>query len=310
MLQIQLNYRLLIITLFFFSTNFSLANGFNISEVEENIFLHYGVHEDSSIKNQGDIANIGFIVGKKSVLIIDTGGTLEIAKNLLETVKNKTSLPISHVVITHGHPDHYLGSEIFKISNIQFIGHENLKRSINMNFNFYKTLQASSIEDQSILDIKPVFPDLEIKKNQTITVDLGGREVKIRAWESGHTDSDLSVYDVKSKILWTENIFVNRIPSVRASILGWKKNLEITSKMDINKIIPGHGKITTKDEALLPMLSYFRRMIKEIRTLHVKGINIETAQKEVAKDNKENWLLFNDYHISNVTKAYSELEWE
>ena len=310
MLQIQLSYRLLIITLFFFSTNFCLANSFNISEVEKNIFLHYGIHEDSSIKNQGDIANIGFIVGKKSVLIIDTGGTLEIAKNLLETVKNKTSLPISHVVITHGHPDHYLGSEIFKISNIQFIGHENLKRSINMNFNFYKTLQASSIEDQSILDIKPVFPDLEIKKNQTISVDLGDREVKIRAWESGHTDSDLSVYDVKSKILWTENIFVNRIPSVRASILGWKKNLEITSKMDINKIIPGHGKITTKDEALLPMLSYFRRMIKEIRTLHDKGINIETAQKEVAKDNKENWLLFNDYHISNVTKAYSELEWE
>lgn len=310
MLQIQLSYRLLIITLFYFSTNFCLANSFNISEVEKNIFLHYGIHEDSSIKNQGDIANIGFIVGKKSVLIIDTGGTLEIAKNLLETVKNKTSLPISHVVITHGHPDHYLGSEIFKISNIQFIGHENLKRSINMNFNFYKTLQASSIEDQSILDIKPVFPDLEIKKNQTISVDLGDREVKIRAWESGHTDSDLSVYDVKSKILWTENIFVNRIPSVRASILGWKKNLEITSKMDINKIIPGHGKITTKDEALLPMLSYFRRMIKEIRTLHDKGINIETAQKEVAKDNKENWLLFNDYHISNVTKAYSELEWE
>ena len=310
MLQIQLSYRLLIVTLFFFSTNFCLANSFNINEVEENIFLHYGVHEDSSIKNQGDIANIGFIVGEKSVLIIDTGGTLEIAKNLLETVKNKTSLPISHVVITHGHPDHYLGSEIFKISNIQFIGHENLKRSINMNFNFYKTLQASSIENQSVLDIKPVFPDLEIKKNQTITVDLGGREVKIRAWESGHTDSDLSVYDVKSKILWTENIFVNRIPSVRASILGWKKNLEITSKMDINRIIPGHGKITTKDEALLPMLSYFRRMIKEIRTLHDKGINIETAQKEVAKDNKENWLLFNDYHISNVTKAYSELEWE
>lgn len=310
MLQIQLSYRLLIITLFYFSTNFCLANSFNISEVEKNIFLHYGIHEDSSIKNQGDIANIGFIVGKKSVLIIDTGGTLEIAKNLLETVKNKTSLPISHVVITHGHPDHYLGSEIFKISNIQFIGHENLKRSINMNFNFYKTLQASSIEDQSILDIKPVFPDLEIKKNQTISVDLGDREVKIRAWESGHTDSDLSVYDVKSKILWTENIFVNRIPSVRASILGWKKNLEITSKMDISKIIPGHGKITTKDEALLPMLSYFRRMIKEIRTLHDMGINIETAQKEVAKDNKENWLLFNDYHISNVTKAYSELEWE
>ena len=179
-----------------------------------------------------------------------------------------------------------------------------------MNFNFYKTLQASSIEDQSILSIKPVFPDLEIKKNQTLTINLGNREVDIRAWESGHTDSDLSVYDVKSKILWTENIFVNRIPSVRASILGWKKNLEITSEMDINKIIPGHGKIRTKDEALLPMLSYFKRMIDEIRILHQKGQDIETAQKEVAKENKENWLLFNDYHISNVTKAYSELEWE
>ena len=50
----------------------------------------------------------------------------------------------------------------------------------------------------------------------------------------------------KPRTLWTENIFIRRTPSIRASVKGWKKNLEETSKMDINLIIPGHGPVKKK----------------------------------------------------------------
>ena len=168
---------------------------------------------------------------------------------------------------------------------------------------------ATNVEDKSILKIQPVLPSLKVKKNEIIKIDLGDRVVQINAWESGHTDNDLSVLDINSKILWTENIFINRIPSIRASVLGWKKNLEKKMTMDILKIIPGHGKIREKKEAILPMLEYFNSIIKEVRVSHQKGISLEETLKNSKIKNK-NWLLFNQYHKTNLIKVYSELEWE
>ncbi|MBH43795.1 MAG: hypothetical protein CMP25_03270 [Rickettsiales bacterium] len=309
MLKILLSFSFIVLISYFKPQNLQ-SSEFSISEIDDNIFVHFGIQEDSNKTNKGDIANIGFIVGEKSVLVIDTGGTQKIAKNLLKKIKEKTSLPISHVVITHGHPDHYLGSSIFKNLQIPFIGHENLERSINMNFNFYKALQASNIEDKSILDIKPVFPDIKIKKNKIFKINLGNREIEIRAWNSGHTDSDLTIFDSRTLTLWTENIFVGRTPSIRASIIGWKKNLEEIQKIKIKQIVPGHGRVRRKEVALKPMFSYFERIINEVRQYHLDGKNIESAQENIAKDNLENWKLYKEYHQSNITKAYSELEWE
>ena len=309
MLKILLSFSLIALTSYLKPQNL-LSSEFSVSEIDDKIFVHFGAQENSNKTNKGDIANIGFIIGEKSVLVVDTGGTEKIAKNLLEKIKEKTNLPISHVVITHGHPDHYLGSAIFKNKQIPFIGHENLERSINMNFNFYKALQAANIEDKSILNIKPVFPEIKIKKNNVLKIDLGNREIQIRAWNSGHTDSDLTIFDSRTLTLWTENIFVGRTPSIRASIIGWKKNLEEIQKIKIKQIVPGHGRVRRKEVALKPMFSYFERIINEVRQYHLDGKNIESAQENIAKDNLENWKLYKEYHQSNITKAYSELEWE
>ena len=58
------------------------------------------------------------------------------------------------------------------------------------------------------------------------------------------------------------------------------------------------------------MFSYFERIINEVRQYHLEGKTIESAQKNIARENIENWKLYKEYHQSNVTKAYSELEWE
>ena len=77
MLQTQLNYSSFFFILIF--PFFCFSFDFNLSEIEKDFFVHFGVQEDSNRKNKGDIANLGFIIGKKSVLVIDTGGTIEIA---------------------------------------------------------------------------------------------------------------------------------------------------------------------------------------------------------------------------------------
>ena len=53
------------------------------------MFVHYGLQDDSNKVNKGDIANIGFIIGTKSIMVIDTGGTKSIGQNLLKKNKKK-----------------------------------------------------------------------------------------------------------------------------------------------------------------------------------------------------------------------------
>ena len=292
--------------LFFFDASVS----FDLEKVADGIYVHYGKQSDSNFKNLGDIANIGFIVGQKSIAVIDTGGTPNIGKTFKQKIKETSNLPISHIIITHAHPDHFFGTEEFYNNDVQIIGHKKLKRALLSNFDFYKNLQFILTGEENIKKSKLILPNTYVEENESLTIDLGGRKILLKAWKSGHTDNDLSVYDHKTRVFWSENIFVRRTPSIRASIKGWKRNLEEISKMDIEIIVPGHGKATTKLKALEPMNNYFNRILDETRNFHKSNGKLKDAQKKIAKSNRENWLLFDSYHISNVTKAYTELEWE
>ena len=270
----------------------------------------FGEQEDSNMLNKGDIANIGFIVGKNSIAVIDTGSSVKIGKEMLKKIKEISTVPISHIIITHAHPDHFFGTEAFMKNKPTIIGHQNLNRSLLNNFDFYKALQFNLTKDESIKSTKLFLADKLVEKNKSLKINLGDRNLIIKAWPSGHTDNDLSVYDENSKIFWSENIFVDRVPSIRASIKGWHKNLIEILKLDIKKIIPGHGPILSKKEAITPMLNYFDQLINEVRGFHKENKSLDYVLKNIAKDNKQKWLLYEEYHMTNTTKTFTELEWE
>lgn len=303
--------KLLILFYLFSPNNISTLELF-FSEAKPGLFVHYGKHQDSDHKNLGDIANIIFIVGKKSVMLVDTGSSPEIGDKVLKEIKKRTSLPISHVVISHGHPDHFLGLSSFieEESVRQIIGHQKLSRSLILNFDFYVNQNYQLTKDNSLKRAILVLPNTTVKSGEYLNIDLGERIIQIKAWRSGHTDNDLSIYDKKTKTIITENIFVERIPSISASILGWTKTLEEMFKMEFEFAIPGHGNIKNKEEAIKPMLSYFKELIEQVRLFHKENQSLDYAIKNTMPENKYNWKLFDLYHKRNVSRAFSELEWE
>ena len=301
------------VSLFLFFTivlNLYNAESLEFKNLDDGVYVHFGKQEDSNKNNLGDISNFGFIVGSKSIAVIDSGASVKLASEMLKKIKKTSNLPISHVIITHSHPDHFLGTEALMAENPIVIGHEKLNRSMINNFEFYKNLQFSLTEDKSLKSTKLILAEKLIKIDAIHKIDLGDRKLSIKAWSSGHTDNDLSIYDEKTKIFWSENIFVDRTPSIRASIKGWKKNLEDTLDLDIKKIVPGHGPVLSKNKAIMPMLNYFNTLIEEVREFHKSQKSLKYVLDNISKDNNENWILFEEYHMANVTKTYTELEWE
>ena len=85
-----------------------------VDEVAHGIFVHQGATLALDAPGHDDIANIGFVVGKRCVAVIDTGGSVRTGRALRESVVERTKVPICYVINTHVHVDHVLGNAAFK----------------------------------------------------------------------------------------------------------------------------------------------------------------------------------------------------
>ena len=66
---------------------------FPTDEVAAGIHIRRGIDEDATRANDGAIANIGFIVGRDAVAVMDPGGSLVDGQRLRATIRKATSLP-------------------------------------------------------------------------------------------------------------------------------------------------------------------------------------------------------------------------
>ena len=134
---------------------------------------------------------IGLVDGGSGTLVIDTGTTLVEAAAIEADIGQIAGCPVTHVVLTHKHFDHVLGSS-------QFAGAEILCAPEVVEYLSAETqgLRAHALSygadaaevDRAIAALNP--PQHGIYDT---VLDLGGRSVTITHLGSGHTTADLVV---------------------------------------------------------------------------------------------------------------------
>lgn len=279
-----------------------------MQEVAPGIWVRQGVHEEATVANQDGIANIGFIIGRESVAVMDPGGSLVDGQRLRTALRARTDLPIRWVVMTHLHPDHVFGAEAFADDNPTFVGHARMAGMLVQRGEFYRNALADVLGIEAAGDYAK--PGLLV--SDTAELDLGGRVLQLRAHPTAHTDNDLSILDPQTGTLWLGDLlFVDRIPAVDGSILGWLQQTAGLRSVPARQAVPGHGPVVVPwPSAADAQEHYLGGVVRDIRAMIRKGSDIETAVATVGQSERSNWLLFDDYNGRNVTIAFKELEWE
>lgn len=280
---------------------------FSVNEVVPGIFLHEGRHEEMSSANQGDIVNCGYVVGRDAVAVIDPGGSVQTARLLRESIRQHTNLPIRFVVLTHIHPDHIAGLAAFA-DVPQVVAHHHYPRALAQRGDFYldRFPELFGSDRQASLRV----PDLLV--NDTMSIDLGERRLTLQAWSTGHTDNDLTVLDEMTDTLFASDLlFSTRTPSVDGSLIGWLSVLEELARKPRHLVIPGHGSPASLDLILIPQRRYLSALRDGVRLRLGRGESLAQVVEDAQRDaNVWQWQLFDRVHPMNITKAYTELEWE
>ena len=286
---------------------------FAIRPVGDGIYLHEGKHERPSPANGGDIANMIFVVGDERVLVFDSGYAPYLGSALKAAVASVTDKPIAYVVNSHIHPDHMFGNAPLDQQGVTFVGHHGLPTAFERVGPYYLRGLAENIGSIAAQGARLIAPSILVNDKPTL-LDLGGRTVRIEAWQPAHTYADVTAFDDKSGLLMTGDlVFDEHVPTFDGSTLGWISVLEVLRAYDCRGIIPGHGKAYTSDGWTQPidaMLTYLNTVVKDVRALIARNATIDEAVMQAGQSQKDAWALFDHYHPGNVTFAFAELEWE
>ncbi|MFD1344730.1 quinoprotein relay system zinc metallohydrolase 2 [Litorisediminicola beolgyonensis] len=281
-----------------------------VNEVAPGLFVHAGVVQEPDAANGGDVANLGFVISSTGVAVIDTGSTRAVGEGLWRAIRARTDLPVTHVILTHMHPDHVLGVSVFADAGAEVVGHEALPRALaDRRENYLESLERLVGAGSFIgTDTRAVT----LPVTGTVPLDLGDRVLELTAWPPAHTGTDLTVLDRDSGVMFAGDLVFDRhTPALDGSLLGWQGVMARLTDLDLTGIVPGHGAARLDwPEGAAPMVRYLDTLARDTRAAISAGQRLGDAIQVIAQGERDAWELFDAYNPRNATVAFTELEWE
>jgi len=252
------------------------------------------------------MSNSCYLKTKGSYVVIDSGPTYQFAKQSYQAMSKIAKLPVSTVINTHYHDDHWLGNSYFKEQfTAKLIGTE-LQNST------YKKGMSVRIQKMTSPEIfaKTVILPLDETVTSKKILQIGGKTITIiPVGTKAHTAEDLFVWFADEKVIFSGDLVMNgRITSNRdGSVLGQLKAHQMINQAAWKVLIPGHGYMTGK-KAMEESAFYFKLLKERVGKAVDDDIGADEVTKVITLPEFKDKAMYNILNKRNIFDAYSELE--
>ena len=239
--------------------------GATLVKISDSVYSYVDIKEPAAQNSFG--ANSGIIIGKEFIVAVDSLISAKEAKRFIKDIQKVSKKPVKFLINTHYHLDHSLGNSEFAKLGAVIISQENDRQNQEKaGAGMMEYARKSGLTDGDLKGTKTTFPILTFKER--LTLDLGNNLVEVVFPGPSHTSGSVLVHVPREKVMFAGDIlFTDRHPFLgNADIPGWVKVLDAMTAMDVEKIIPGHGPVSTKKDLadLKAYLLIFDQKAKEL----------------------------------------------
>jgi cyclase len=226
-----------------------------------------------------DSGNTTVIVGKRLVLVVDSGYLPSVAREDIAQIRHWTDKPVGYLVNTHYHNDHNNGNRAYldAFPALTIIAQEETRRDMDLiqpgniertpreyeaavaAYRQGKDENGQPLSEEDKAQALKVIPILEkvaadfrtivyqpptLTFTDRISIDLGDREVQVMHLGRGNTPGDAIAYLPKEKILVAGDLLVEPLPYVGDGYPAeWVMTLHKLAALNATTIVPGHGAV-------------------------------------------------------------------
>jgi len=291
------------------------------------------------IKGAG--CNVVLWVTDEGLLLADSGERPGMGSEIMAKVRELSYQSVRYLVFTHYH--HIIGAEEF-LPSATVMAHARTRDNIPL---YRRTLtdlfdksihelevKAGTLKSARVAELKKVQAQLALRKKQRkdierqrdilpqvtfetkVTIHLGSRTAELLHFGPGHTNGDVIIYFPEEKaayvgdLLYT-NGWVPRLDGdAGCSSANWLKIFGLIGRLDVEKIVPGHGDVTDL-EGFLRISKVFADYLMDLRAeVHkriARGDSLERIKAEMTLPKYRHMGMADTLLPWNIEGAYREI---
>ncbi|MEZ5536350.1 MAG: quinoprotein relay system zinc metallohydrolase 1 [Thiolinea sp.] len=272
-------------------------------EIAENTYLFEGKTEDFSRKNGGYIVNTAFIVTDDGVVIIDSGPSRRFAEQQRAAIAAITDKPILRVYITHHHPDHFLGNQVYEDVPVYALANTitGIQRDGEMfTDNMYRMVGDWMRGTKVTAPTQAVQPGVE---------EVGGHELELIDMQ-GHTAADLVIFDRTTGVLFAGDLVFNQRAATtpHAVVDDWLQSLQKLKTLPFKMLVPGHGGVTTDSAPIAQTKDYLEWLVAILQEGAESGMDMAEIMQTPIPERFQSVSLVRIELQRSVTHLFPALE--
>jgi len=252
-----------------------------LTKIADNVYSYVG--EKDASPSRSFAANAGIVIGRDGILVVDTLISAKEAQRFLADIRKVSDKPIKYVVNTHTHLDHAFGNCVFAKLGAVVISHSADRKLLErVGEATLKNIAKFGLKPEDMAGTEIVLPQLSF--SDRLTIDLGGETVELIRVAPSHTEGSVIAYLPAKKLLFAGDILFTDFHPYLADgdIPGWTRTLDALLAMDVERIIPGHGPLSTKKD-LREMKEYLLLFDAKARELSAVSLDADAIAAEMKK---------------------------
>lgn len=179
--------------------------------LSQHVWMIYAPDGFPTPENQGLMCNVTFAITSEGVVMLDSGGSLQIGEMVIRQIRRLTDKPVVAVFNSHYHGDHWLANHAFEDAygkDLPIYAHPHTTREIRgVQGNLWRGL-LERWTNQATAGTRIVPPNHDVEHGAEF--DFGDLTLRVHHYGVAHTPGDICLEVVEDRLTYVGDVAMDR----------------------------------------------------------------------------------------------------